>query len=58
MVVPPYSLLKTLWDRIKENYRVIEVDKLKVSEVESQLKAGAKGSPSPLIVLSSLDGIN
>ena len=56
--MPPYSLLKTLWDRIKESYRVIEVEKLKVSEVESQLKAGARGSPSPLIVLSSLDGIN
>jgi len=57
--VPPYSLQKNLWKKIQDSYRVIEIEKLKVSEVEGQLKSG-KGSQQkrPLIVLSSLDGIN
>ena len=62
MVVPPYSLPKNLMDRIRETYRVIEVEKLKVSELIGQLpRAGGKmgrQEQSPLVVLSSLDGIN
>jgi len=38
LVVPPYSLSKSLMERIKDNYRVIEADKLKVGDVEPQLK--------------------
>ena len=59
LVVPPYSLPKNLMDRIRESYSVIEVEKLRVSELVGQLpKPGSKGSKAPLIVLSSLDGIN
>jgi len=46
-------------ERIRETYRVIEVEKLKVSELTGQLsQTGSKAKKSPLIVLSSLDGIN
>jgi len=62
LVVPPYSLPKKLMERIRETYRVVEVEKLKVSELVGQLShseaKGKKGSQSTLIVLSSLDGIN
>jgi len=35
LVVPPYALSKTLMERIKENYEVIEASTLKVDELES-----------------------
>ncbi len=41
---------------IRENYRVIEAGKLKVSEIEPQLKS-TKNSQRVLVVLASLDGI-
>ena len=33
LVVPPYALSKTLMERIKENYEVIEAATLKVDEI-------------------------
>jgi len=41
LVVPPYSLSTTLMERIRENYTVVEAERLNVSEVEGLL--GKKG---------------
>lgn len=57
LVVPPYSLSKTLMNSIKETYQVIESTQLQVSEVEEAMKKRKSKSQQILVVLASLDGI-
>jgi len=43
LVVPPFSLSKTLMNSIKETYQVIESSVLSVSEVEEAKKKKSRG---------------
>jgi len=57
LVVPPYSLKKSLMNSIKETYQVIESATLNVAEVEEAMKKRKSKSQQILVVLSSLDDI-
>jgi hypothetical protein len=57
LVVPPFSLSKSLMERIRENYIIYEAATLNVAEIQSSAISKNRSARPLLVVLSSLDDI-
>lgn len=55
LVVPPFSLSKSLMDRINENYQVVEMAQLDLVELEPVYRR--RSAQPVLVVLSSMEQI-